>query len=515
MRKLFLCIAALALLLWAPCLFGTTSYVMGYTPPGGVTLNSGGGPVYQTPSLYSYTNFNSGAYQALYYGVNYAANVAQVGSPSGNMVFSGATANGSLAWASTSNWQFVSGTCGAVSTPTQLVVQLQPFSGSVGFLSLGALSASTTKGTLGITTGGSTDPLYQVMGSGSAANFQITFQFLTWDGIPGDLGSGQDLADYYANCGGGSAGQFMTSVDFEFWWAVPKTTSKTVQVGICKTNLSSYATIQSAIAAVPAGAIIEICPNTYNEQLTVTQAVTLEGIANGADDSVILSPPGTMEQNGALGPNAVFAQIIADNAGTVNISGLTIDGNNSGCPAGALAGVVYLGTTTPTSGKFTDSVIRNTGNGCGGQAIAFFAYNASGTAATLTVQANSIHDINGGGIGFGSDVGGTISGNTIVNASSGLMFDQAGPSVKATSNYIIETQTAISLNSASGVTAQSNQIINTIGNAISLHDNTGGNNNVTRNIINETNCGISTSGAAATDVFLPNTVMNASLTTCN
>ena len=308
----------------------------------------------------------------------------------------------------------------------------------------------------------------------------------------------------------------MDSVDFEFWWSIPKTTAKTVQVGTCKTNLPNYATIQTAISAVPAGATIQICPNTYNEQLTITAPVTLAGIANGTNDAVILSPPGVMEQNGSLGPYAIFAQIIAHDAGTVNISGLMIDGNGSGCPAGVLAGVVYLSSSTPTSGKFTNSVIRNTGNGCGsGQASAFYAYNGSGTAANLTIQGNSIHDINGGGIGFGSNVGGTISKNTIVNASGGLMFDQAGPSVAASGNTIIQTQSAISLNSATGVVAQSNLIVNTSGNAISLHDNTGGSNNVTKNTVNETNCGISTSGAASTDVYFPNTVINAALTTCN
>lgn len=514
MRKLAFCMTALALSLWAPYVSASTSYIMGYTPAGGVTVNPGGGPDYQLPALFSYMNFNSSAYQSLYYGVNYVANVAQVGSPTGNMAYGGITSNGSLAWGSTVPWQFTGGTCGAVSTPTQLVVQLQPFTGSVGFLPSGALNASTTKSALGISSGGATDPLYQVVGSGSAANFQITFQFLTWDGNPADFGTGQDLTDYYANCGGGSSGQFMSSVDFEFWWAVPKTMSKIVQVGTCKTNLPNYATIQTAIAAVPAGATIDICPNTYKEQLTITTPVTLQGIANGTNDSVVLNPPGVMEQNGSLGPYAIYAQIIAQDAGTVNISGLTIDGNGSGCPAGVLAGVVYLSTTTPTSGRFSNSVIRNTGNGCG-QASAFYASNGSGSAMNLTVQSNSIHDINGGGIGFGSNVGGTISGNTIVNASGGLMFDQAGPVVKATANNIIQTQSGISLNSASGVIAQGNQIINTNGNAISLHDSTGGSNNVTKNTVNETNCGVSTSGAASTDVYLPNNVINAALTTCN
>ena len=87
--------------------------------------------------------------------------------------------------------------------------------------------------------------------------------------------------------------------------------------------------------------------------------------------------------------------------------------------------------------------------------------------------------------------------------------------MKASTNTIVETQNGISLNSATGVVAQGNQIVNTTGDAISLHDNTGGSNTVTKNVVNETNCGISTSGAAATDVYFPNTVLNANMTTCN
>jgi hypothetical protein len=109
---------------------------------------------------------------------------------------------------------------------------------------------------------------------------------------------------------------------------------------------------------------------------------------------------------------------------------------------------------------------------------------------------------------------GTITQNTISQTNTGLMFQQAGPNVKVTANNISSTQNAINLNDASGVTAQTNTIVATTGKAISLQDNTGGGNNVTKNTINETSCGISTSGAAGTDVYLPNTVSNASMTTC-
>jgi hypothetical protein len=514
MRKLSFCTTLLAMLLGSPYLFAGT-FVMGYTPAGGVTIAPGGSPPFtSSPALYAYSNFNGSSYQALYYGVNYVANVAQVGAPTGNMAFQGYNSTtGVLAWGSTQNWSWAGTVCG-YNGPTQFLVQIQPYTGTAGFLPSGFLNGdTTTKGALAIS-GNASDPLFQIV---SAGNFQTTFQFLTWDGNPADLGTGQDLQDLYDGCSGGAVGQFMTSVDFEFWWSIPHTAAKKVQVGTCLTNLPNYATIATAVAAVSSGATVEICPGNYSEQVTINSPITLVGVARGTNESVVLSAPGFFEQNGT-GPVSsfpIFAQILVQDAGPVNISGITVDGSSSSCPNGAVAGVVYLSKSSPSSGKFSSSVVRNIGNQCSSaQAAAVYGENGSGFASTLTVQGNSIHSINGQGIVFGPNVSGTITSNTVAQASGGLVFQGAGPNVKATSNNIVLTQNAISLNSASGVVAQSNQLIDTSNTAISLHDNTGGSNNVTKNTINESNCGISTSQANSTDVYFPNTVLNANMTTC-
>jgi hypothetical protein len=518
MRTLSRCATLLALLIGAPYLLASTTYVMGYTPPGGVNISSGGGAPYtSSPALYGYTGFNSSDYQTLYYGVNYVANVEQsnVSNP-GTMAFLGYNpSTGMLIWGSTQPWTFTNTiTNELVSTYTQLQVQVQPNTGSAGFLSSGFLNGdTTTKSALGISTGNPTDPLFQVV---SAGNFQITFQFLTWDGISGDAGTGLDLLDFYnENNGGNTATVFNTSVDFEFWWSVSKTTAKTVQVGGCKTTLQNYVTIQSAVSAVPAGATIEVCPGTYSEQVTITQALTLEGITSGTNASIVLMNPPVLEQNGTVMGLPVYAQVLVQDAGPVNISGLTVDGSNASCPNGALAGVVYLSSSNASSGKLTSSVIRFTGQGCN-QGAAFYSQNETGSPSTLTVQGNSIHDINGPGITLGPNVGGTVGGNTIVNASSGLEFQESGPTVKVSANNIIGSQNAISLTSATGVTATGNTIVNIANNAISLQDSSaGGTNKVTGNTINEAHCGISTSNAANTDVYFPNTVINSTSTTCN
>ncbi len=85
--------------------------------------------------------------------------------------------------------------------------------------------------------------------------------------------------------------------------------------------------------------------------------------------------------------------------------------------------------------------------------------------------------------------------------------------MKASSNNINSTQTAVSLNSANGVVVQTNSLVNTVNNAISLNDVSGGGNTITKNTINEANCGVSKSNAGS-DVFLPNTIVNVAATTC-
>ena len=250
----------------------------------------------------------------------------------------------------------------------------------------------------------------------------------------------------------------------------------------------------------------------------ITQAVTLQGVANGPDAAVIVTvPTAGLEQNGT-GPVsnfAVFGQILVQDAGPVNISGLTIDGGTSHCPTGAAVGVVFLSAATPSSGKLANSSIRNTG-GCAPFGAGFYSENGTGSASTLTVQGNSVHSVNGPGIIFGPNTSGTITGNTVSQSSAGIMLQNVGPNVKVTTNNINSTQQGISLQSANGAIVQTNTITNTSNQALALNENSGGgNNNVTKNIVNEGNCGVSKGNAASSDVFLPNTLLNVNMTTCN
>ena len=494
-----------------------TTYTMGYPPAGGVTLTQSGNPISNGGGTFAFSGFNTMDYVSLYWGVNTVANVAQsnVASP-GNMTFySYNPSTGIIAFVSTAPWTFTNTLNNTtVSMQTQLVVQLQPFGSPAGFLGSGALVGdTTTKGALGVS-GEATDPLYQITSGGA---YQATFEFETWDGSSAGIANGTDVLDFYTNNDGGNPTTvFNTSVDFEFWWSTQKTTSKSVQVGACKTNLQNYSSIQSAVNAVPSGAIIQVCPGTYPEQVTISAPVTLEGVSTQPDQVVLVTLPlSGLTQNGT-GPVSgypIYPQLLVQDAGPVNISGLTVDGSGSTCPSGASAGIVYLSTAAASSGKVSTSVIRNIAGGCSSPAIAVYGENGSGSASTLTVEGNSIHSFSGQGIGFGPNQGGTITGNTISQVNEGLSFQSAGPSVKATSNNINSTQNAVTLSSANGVVVQTNSLVNTSNTAISLNDLSGGGNTITRNTINEANCGVSKSNAGS-DVFLPNTIVNVAATTC-
>ncbi|HTS35655.1 MAG TPA: hypothetical protein VMH04_08295 [Candidatus Solibacter sp.] len=393
MKRLSVLASLCAVLLVGPC-FSATTYIMGYPPAGGATITQSGSSINSTGGTYAYTGFNTNAYVNLYYGVNFVVNVAQsdVVNP-GFMVFNSYNpATGIIAFTSTQPWIFTNGqTNSQVSTQTQLIVQIQPYTGSNnGFLGSGFLNGqTTTKGALGITTGGTSDPLFQVVAAGP---YQTTFEFETYDGT--NLGNGEDVADFYANNNGGSNTSIMnTSVDFEFWWNVQTTKAKTVLVGTCLTKLQYYGSIMSAVSAVPAGATVEICPGTYAEQITVTQPITLKGLTSGTNAQVLITVPHAgLSQNGT-GPvsnSPIYAQILAQDVGPVNISGLTVDGASSSCPNGASAGVVYLSTAAPASGKLTDSVIRNTGNACSNpQAAGIYGENGSAMPSRLRSRATA------------------------------------------------------------------------------------------------------------------------------
>ena len=285
----------------------------------------------------------------------------------------------------------------------------------------------------------------------------------------------------------------------------------TYAVGTCRPTLASYQTISAALAALPFPNVVEVCPGTYNEQVEITQPVTLKGISNGDSEQTIIAPPvGGLITNATTDRGAsVAAQIWVNNAsGLVNISDLTVDatgnGVSSGNPATAVVGIFYHNS----SGTVNRVETRNqSGNGAG-----ISIYTEGGSASgfpnpLVTIENSSVHDydldgivaerfltltviINGnlvtttskvatGGIQvaatnstvtsnlvvnpgflgiFAGSTASSISGNTVMNSSNrGIWVFQDGTTL--TSNKIVGNPTGIIL-SSSGAAIQGNTITN-------------------------------------------------------
>jgi len=200
------------------------------------------------------------------------------------------------------------------------------------------------------------------------------------------------------------------------------------EVGGCKTGSGyvNFTTISAAVAGVPAGVTILVCPGVYPEQVTITQPLTLKGIASGNANRAVI----TMNPNGDMVPNVTifgqpyYGQVLVQNvspAGPVNITGITVDGAgaNAGCSSFiTLVGILYYSSTTGTVNEVT---ARNQVNidGCG---WGILLYNGSSTNETITVENSSFHGqgANGGGIWTNaapsSTLTATVSGNFLSNA---------------------------------------------------------------------------------------------------
>ena len=99
-----------------------------------------------------------------------------------------------------------------------------------------------------------------------------------------------------------------------------------IVVGYCIAG-TQYPTIQAAVNAAPSGAVIEVCPGGYPEQVLIEKPLTLQGIIATGDEGAFILPP-----SGGLVVNApgTIAQILVENTTGVTITNLIVDGQNAG-----------------------------------------------------------------------------------------------------------------------------------------------------------------------------------------
>ena len=211
-------------------------------------------------------------------------------------------------------------------------------------------------------------------------------------------------------------------------FAVPAANAAPIIVGTCKSGVQ-FATIQAAVNAAPSGATVDVCPNTYPEQVMITKGLKLLAVQSGTSDAPVVIPPAAgLAQNGSdIFGGPVAAQIfVASTTGAVTIKGITVDGtgnNLTGCGAPTMNGIYFQNT----AGTISDNTARNQYQtdfadfgGCqNGLAINVESLTSS---VTVTVSANSVrayqkNGITATGAATGTGAPGpnvTISGNNVV-----------------------------------------------------------------------------------------------------
>ena len=185
-------------------------------------------------------------------------------------------------------------------------------------------------------------------------------------------------------------------------------------VGTCEPQLKSYAKINDAMVAVPAGSTVEVCPGTYPEQVEIPNAITLVGITSGNSDQVVITIP-----SGGLAVTASpYAPQVETYSGPVNITNITVDGTGNNLNGSAYLAGIYYGPGS--SGVIKDVTTRYQLDSNSGYGIV--ADNTGSTNELLTIEDCSIHDFDGIGIFVEGKYTATIKANH-VNASSSTGAD--------------------------------------------------------------------------------------------
>jgi hypothetical protein len=288
-------------------------------------------------------------------------------------------------------------------------------------------------------------------------------------------------------------------------------------VGTCRPSLPSFATISEAVATVPLGATVLVCPGTYAEQVNITTPLTLSGVASGDSDRPIIVPPATgmvvNASSSALGESLAVAAQVLVTAGPVNISNITVDGTGNNLSGSAfLAGIFYGAGGSGTVNHVTARNQTDANEGTG-----LWAENDSATATSVTFENSSVYNSDDVGVNLVStatpaSLTVTVKGNTVSSNLNGILVDGVlgsvsdnvvtdtiefgtttgfggiiavstgaapasvtgntvadsinggitaflnGTGVVVTSNTVLNTQAALGAVEASGVTFQSNKI---------------------------------------------------------
>jgi len=244
----------------------------------------------------------------------------------------------------------------------------------------------------------------------------------------------------------------------------------TYYVGTCK--VGAFGTISAAVTSVPAGSIINVCPGTYAEQVTISKELTLKGIFDDNSSQAVISVP----SSGLATTSSIYFGTVAPQvevtAGPVNISNITVDGTagSTNCPSTYEAGIFY---SSGSSGTVTDVETRN--QSCNSEGVGIVAENGAGATQSVTIENSIINtnsyisilacseqipstltasiknnyvDATNIGIDLWCNVGGSVSGNVVAAGAIGVYAESpsitvSGNTVTAAGLYGIDAQGSV------------------------------------------------------------------------
>jgi hypothetical protein len=230
-------------------------------------------------------------------------------------------------------------------------------------------------------------------------------------------------------------------------FGTPTARATTYIVGTCKPG-TQFTKIQMALDATPAPTVVEVCPGSYAEQITISKPVTLEGIAAGNSSfATVVVPSGGLVINTTLaGGQAAAAQILVQDAGgAVNLTNLVVDETNGG--ASYVVGILYKNTP----GTMNQMVAFNVSGSSAGYGI----YLEGGSSdPKVTIEDSTISDDQTGilvqGISGGS-LTTAINTNLINNGVSGIQVTSPNTTTTINGNVLTDVnQTAIILEGTEG-----------------------------------------------------------------
>jgi hypothetical protein len=274
----------------------------------------------------------------------------------------------------------------------------------------------------------------------------------------------------------------------------------TYAVGNCRPGLPTFTTISAALGATPAPNVVMVCPGTYNEQITIANGVTLEGVVTGDSDQAIIAPPAgglTQTATDTFGDTLFFQLWVNNASGPVNISNLTIDGSGNGVTSSGpfVVGIFYQNSP----GTLNRVITRNQKGNSSGIGI---DVEGGSTNPTVTIENSSIHDFDALGIQTSSGLSATIKGNEVTSNVCGSFGCQGITLISGTNMVMGNLVSAAGKSLQSGIQIFSNVAGAATGNTVmnsGVGINTGADGvSITFNkILNVSSVGIDVSTSAA------------------